>query len=217
MGRMSNISHFRLIVCLLSVAITACMPKVEEDEVVPVVTITSHAINGTSFEPYITLQGACPAGTYMMRVSVNGQEFSVGESQGLTMTAVSGIPVGTCSSGSWWINYPVSNPGVVRTITFKVKAKLNDGRSSLEWATRVVNYVPPSAGVAGFVVAAVGATTNAGVLSGVITLGPDAGDTLTVHSVGGEVAGGDSTSQPGNILTSPFAQLRSALHGVITE
>ena len=123
----SNITFKLLLLCLLTSAV-ACMPKVEEESVVPTVKLTSHATNGTTASMMkITLTGTCPSSTYIMRVLVNNKEYSVGQTNAQA-TANSGIPIGTCTKGVLSITYPVPNPSQARAITFKVKARLSDGR-----------------------------------------------------------------------------------------
>ncbi len=203
MGRVRIETIFRpLLLCFLAVAATACMPKVEEDEVIPTVVIKSHAINGNrATEMRIALTGSCPVSTYIMRVFVNNSEYSVGQSS-LAIVENSGVPVGTCANGVLSIDYPVPNPMVKRTITFKVKARLNDGRSSLDWAIRSVNYAPPVPELSGFAILSVG--------------GISSGSTLTMYGAGGEAYGGvgDEADAPGNILTSALATLRTGLFGL---
>lgn len=191
---------YLLLIFVLSTAV-ACMPKVEEDEIVPVVTISSAAVSGPSIDRKITLIGACPLGTYMMRVLGEGAEQSIGDATSSTWVVSSGTFVGWCRNGAFQLEYPVPNPASPRQITFRIKARLSDGRSSLDWAVRTVSYDAPVIGLPGYAIASVGATTNSGILQA-------AG--LMLHSIGGETAGN-------NILSSAQAQVRSGLHGIITE
>jgi hypothetical protein len=196
---------FKVLLFGLLMLTVSCMPKVEEEETVPVVKLTSSAVNGTTNTAMkITLLGTCPSSTYLMRVLVNNQESRIGQAN-TAAVANSGIPVGSCTKGTLTIVYPVPNPTLARSITFKVKAQLTDGRSSVEWAVRTVSYIPPSPGVPGFAVVAVG--------------GVSTGAGLTMHGSGGELAGGvgNQAGAPANVLTSTQTMLRSGLHGVLLE
>ena len=180
------------------------MPKVEEDEVVPTVTITSSATNGTTADMKITLLGTCPVGTYLMRVLINGGEFSVGDAAGTTAVAGSGKPIGTCSkAGTFSITYPVPDPLVSRAITFKIKARLTDGRSSLEWAVRTVNYTALSVATPGFAIGSVGSTANSGILTG---------GAYRLYSIGGEAVGHSA-----GVPSSGAGIIRPGLYGVLLE
>jgi hypothetical protein len=177
------------------------MPKVEEDEVVPVMTITSAAVSGASIDRKITVIGECPLGTYMMRVMIDNAEQGISDASPSTWNASSGTLIGWCRNGAFKIEYPVPNPLVGRNITFKMKARLSDGRSSLEWAVRTVAYSAPVIGLPGYAIASVGATLNSGILQA-------AG--IMMHSIGGESVGN-------NVQTSTQTEHRTGLHGIITE
>lgn len=198
---------FKTLLLGLLLITTACMPKVEEEEVVPVVKLTSHATTGTTnVAMKITLTGTCPISTYILKVLVNNVEYNISQSATVaTATANSGVPVGACTKGALTIVYPVPNPTIARSITFKVKAKQTDQRMSVNWATRTVNYVAPSVGVPGFAVISVGGiSTGAGVM---------------MHGAGGEPYGGigNEAGAPANVLTSAQTQMRSGLHGVMLD
>lgn len=202
MAQVRVISPFYLALLAALAVLSACMPKVEEDEVVPVVTIDSAAVSGISVDRKVTLTGKCPLGTYMMRVAIDATEHGISEASSSSWQASSGKPIGWCRNGAFQVDYPVPNPSAARQISFRIKARLADGRSSLEWAVRTVAYDAPVIGLPGMAIAAVGATTNSGILTA-------AG--ITMHSIGGEASGGP------NVLTSSQSELRSGLHGVITE
>lgn len=192
----------------LLLALAACMPKVEEDEVIPIVTISSHAISGSTTDMKIRIIGSCPSSTFLLRVMVDATEYSVGGPNPASYAAGSGIPTGSCSGGSFVIDYPVPNNTVSRAINFKVKARLNDGRSSVDWATRLVNYTAPTPASPGYAIGSVGSTNDSGVLTAASTI---TADTYSTYALGGEVAGNP------NLLDDGTTVLRSGLHGVILE
>lgn len=202
MANVRVFSPFYVLLGFVLLTSAACMPKVEEDEVVPVVTIDSAAVSGISTDRRVTLTGKCPLGTNILRVSAEAAEHGIGDAISNSWTASSGKPLGWCRNGAFQIDYPVPNPTTARQITFKIKARLNDGRSSLEWAVRTVAYDNPVLGAPGFAIGAVGATLNSGILQA-------AG--IMVHSIGGEAVGGP------NVQTSSQTELRSGVHAVITE
>lgn len=205
MVRIRNDTTFIVLLSSLLVLTISCMPKVEEESAVPVVKLTSAAVNGaTNPEMKISLSGTCPTSTYVMKVLISNQEFKIGQSSAST-AANSGTPVGSCSKGILSITYPVPNPTVMRSITFKVKAQLSDGRTSVNWATRTVSYVPPSPTVPGFAVLAVG--------------GISTGTGLLMHAAGGEPYGGvgDEINAPASVLTSSQAILKSGVHSIIID
>lgn len=199
MVHVNSYINIRFFFVLAVVALSAaCMPKVEEDDVVPIVSLDNSAISGSAnSEMKVVLTGKCPSSTQMLRIMINSAEYTVESLRSLSSpTSNSGIPVGSCSNGVLTIQYPVPNPTLSRTITFKVKARLADGRSSVEWATKVVNYTPPPPTVPGYAVLAVG--------------GIGTGTNVLMHGAGGEPA------SP-NVLTDAQTQLRTGLHGVITD
>lgn len=201
MGREWKTSHYKLMLLAVLSLMVSCMPKVEEEEIVPVVTLTSHDITGSNTNVVINLVGSCPVSTYVLRIQVNAGDWNVNNTA-QSMTAASGVPIGQCNNGTLLIQYPVPDPFTARPITFRVKARLTDGRSSEEWAIRLVNYVAPTPALPGFAITSVGNSMDGGILSaaGVVTL---------------LAAGGEPVSP--NILDSSQTQLRTGLHGVLLE
>ncbi len=142
------------------VGLVACMPKIENEDPVDSVVITGNDIVNVAGAARIHIYGTCPAQTKILKVMVDQSSFNVSSSSSIVDS--SGIPAGTCTNGSMTVTYPVSNPAQSRTIVFKIKAQMNDGRVSLYWAQISVNYAMPTTGVAGFAVTAGGASATGG-------------------------------------------------------
>lgn len=146
MGRIDRKPQLLALLLSSAFVLSACMPKIEEADIPANATLTADKTTGAApAEMKITLTGTCPPSSVRLRVLVAGTEYNVDQSTS-SLVANSGIPIGTCKNGILTINYPVPNPTVSRTITFKVKARLNDGRSSVTWATRDVRYYAPNVG-----------------------------------------------------------------------
>lgn len=171
-----------------------CMPKIENEDPVESVTITGNdIISPSAGNARIHIYGTCPQMTKNFKVSVDQDSYSVSSASGLVES--SGVPIGTCTNGAMVITYPVPNPATSRTISFKIKAQMNDGRISLYWAQANVNYALPVPAVKGFAVTSGGGSVTGG---------------------GDKVMGTTEIISP-IILNHPNLKVRSGLNGIIFD
>jgi hypothetical protein len=193
----------RFIKILLIVSfLVSCMAKMENEDVIDSVEITSHEIERNGQNAKIILHGTCPKYTSALKVNASTLSFDVVPSSMTNPSAWvegSGVPIGECNNGVLRVEYPVPNPTQSRVINFKVKAKMPDGKISLYAAIRDVDYSIPSQGIPGF------AVTSGGDFK--------ATDGITIHASVGIAHG----NVGGLIYGSANASLRSGLQGILYD
>ncbi len=176
------------------------MAKVEDEDAIDSVSITSHEIERNGGNSKIVLHGVCPKYTSELKILAASGNYDVFPSSMTNPSAwvdASGVPIGECNNGVLRIEYPVPNPFQPRIIPFKVKAKMPDGKISLYAALRDVDYSMAAEALPGF------AVTSGGVFG--------VGGGLTVHASAGIVYG-----RTGDLLiTTPNLTLRSGLQGIL--
>lgn len=188
----------RIYILFSVIALTACMPKIQNEAPVESAELLSHEIfrySGT--EAKIVLHGTCPITTKEFRISAEETSHSV-TSTSASLVDGSGIPIATCTAGVLLIEYPVPNPTTARIVPFKVKVKTNDGRLSVYWAKLNVNYSLPVPNISGFAVTSGGADVTGG-------------GTTRLHGSAGEPAGVPM------VIDGTGIKLRSGLHGVLFD
>jgi hypothetical protein len=192
--RLNNIAKS---ICAL-LLLAGCMAKVENEDVIEGVEITSHDIERDGGNVKVTLHGTCPKSSTALKMDVDSTLFDVIPSSMTTYVDGSGVPVGNCVNGVLTVEYPVPNPTQQpRIIKFKVKAKMNDGKISLYAALRDVDFALPAENLAGFEV-------NSG--GGFETTGA-----ITIHASAGTVA-----SRPGSyLIPGGTGNLRAGLQGLL--
>lgn len=209
MGHFIFKSHFSkvlrgIFVFSMFILFSACMPKVEEGSDVDDITITSHDIERSGSNAKVILHGTCPTTTDSYRVNVEEVGWDVYSPLITALVEGSGQPIGTCTAGVLNIQYPVPRPSEGRTISFRVKAKLSDGKLSLYPALRDVLYELPTVGVPGFMVAAGGAFETTGA--------------VTVHASIGIAHAYVPTASTGTLLVpGSSASLRAGLQGLLYD
>lgn len=192
----------RFIYISMSVLLISCMAKVENEDVIESVEITSHEIERTGLNAKIILHGVCPRYVNALKINAEAGGHDVVPSSMTNPTAwveASGVPIGECNAGVLRIEYPVPNPLTGRMINFKVKAKMADGKISLYAALRDVDYSIPTESLPGYAVTSGGAFEG----SSGITVHASAG--IAYGRVGGLVASG------------PNATLRMGLQGILYD
>jgi hypothetical protein len=175
------------------------MAKVENEDVVQSVEITSHEIERTGPNSKIILHGICPKYTSVLKINVNSAGFDVSPASMLNYVADSGTPVGECNNGVLLIEYPVPNPQTARIISFKVKSKMQDGKISLYAAMRDVDYSIPAENLPGY------AVTSGGAFEG--------SSGITINSSAGLVAGRSNQI----VISGANATLRAGLQGILYD
>ncbi len=127
------------------------MAKVENEDAIESVEITSHTIYRDGTHAKIVLQGSCPKSSAALKIDVDATLYDAVPGSLTTYAEDTGIPVGECVNGVLTIDYPVPNPeNQPRIIKFKVKSKMKDGKVSLYAALRDVEYVKPGETLAGY-------------------------------------------------------------------
>lgn len=184
---------------LTTIFLIGCMAKVEDEDVIDSVSITSHEIERTGSNAKIILHGVCPKYTSALKINAANAGFDVIPSSMTNPSAwveQSGVPIGECNNGILRVEYPVPNPFQSRIISFKIKAKMPDGKISLYAALRDVDYSMAAENLPGYAVTSGGGFATTG---------------LTVHASAGIVHG-----RLGNVLVSaPNATLRAGLQGIL--
>lgn len=184
--------------------ISACMPKVEEPTAMEDITITSHEIERNGPNAKIILHGTCPMATDSYRVNVEELGWDVYSPLITAWSEGSGQPVGTCTNGVLNIQYPVPRPEESRMVSFRVKAKMADGKLSMYPAMRDVPYELPSLGAPGFAVTSGGAFETTG--------------SVTIHASAGIVHSYNPTPSTGTLVVpGASASLRAGLQGIIFD
>lgn len=187
---------------LMSVFLISCMAKVENEDVIDSVEITSHEIERNGPNAKIILHGVCPKYTSVLKINAETNGFDVTPSSMTNPSAwveASGVPIGECNNGVLRVEYPVPNPSQSRIIPFKVKAKMPDGKISLYAAMRDVDFSIPTESMPGF------AVTSGGAFEG--------SSGITVHASAGIVHG-----RVGNLnVTGASASLRAGLQGILYD
>lgn len=192
----------RLLCLSMSLFLISCMAKVENEDVIDSVEITSHEIERSGPNSKIILHGVCPKYTSALKTNIGSIGFDILPSSMTNPSAWvegSGVPIGECNNGVLRVEYPVPNPDTARVIAFKVKAKMPDGKISLYAAMRDVDYSIPKENLPGFAVVSGGAFEGS---SG-----------ITIHASAGIVAG-----RVGQIIISGAnATLRDGLQGILYD
>lgn len=192
----------RLLSISMSLFLISCMAKVENEDVIDSVEITSHEIERSGINSKIILHGVCPKYTSQLKINVEAGGYEVVPSSMTNPAAYvagSGVPIGECNNGVLRIEYPVPNPRTSRLVPFKVKAKMPDGKISLYAALRDVDYSIPSENLPGFAVTSGGAFEGA---SG-----------ITVHASAGIAYNRNGTLN----VTGASATLRAGLQGILYD
>ncbi len=194
---MERIRGRHLIILLALAFLTACMPKIQNEDPVASPELLSHEIlrySGTLAK--VLLHGTCPITTKEFRISAEDISHTVASTSASLLDS-SGVPVAKCTNGVLLIEYPVPNPTAARVIPFKVKVKTNDGRLSMYWSKLNVNYAMPLPNISGFAVTSGGADVTGGTKRVLGSAGEPAGVPLEIN--GGAI------------------KLRSGLHGVLFD
>lgn len=197
--------HSKFFILLASMLLaSACMPKVEEGGDVEDVIITSHEIERNGTNAKVILHGTCPKATDSYRVNVEEIGWDVYSPLITAWSEGSGQPVGTCTNGVLNIQYPVPRPDESRMISFRVKAKMADGKLSMYPAIRDVLYNMPSLSAPGFAVTSGGAFETTG--------------SVTIHASAGIVHSYNPTPSTGMLVVPGVsASLRAGLQGIIFD
>jgi hypothetical protein len=178
------------------------MAKVENEDVIDSIEITSHEIERNGGNAKIILHGVCPRYTDILKVNVETHGYDVTPSSMTNPSAwveSSGVPIGECLNGVLTVEYPVPNPMQGRIIPFKLKAKMPDGKISLYAALRDVDYSIPIQNIPGYAVTSGGAFEGSG--------------GLTIHGSAGIVFG-----KVGNLIVSGGSvTLRAGLQGILYD
>lgn len=189
----------RLVCISMSLFLISCMAKVENEDVIESVEITSHEVVRSGLDAKIVLHGVCPVYTSILKINVDSAAFDVTPASMGAFVGSSGIPVGECNNGVLRIEYPVPTPASPRLISFKVKAKMADGKISLYAALRDVDYTIPAENLPGY------AVTSGGAFEG--------SSGITIHGSAGIVAGRSNEI----IISGASATLRAGLHGILYD
>lgn len=191
-----------LLCITMSLFLISCMAKVENEDMIDSVKITSHEIERDGVNTKIILHGICPKYTSTLKINSETKGHDVvpsSMSNPAAYVAASGVPIGECNNGVLRIEYPVPNPRVTRIIPFKVKAKMADGKISLYAALRDVDYSIPAETLPGY------AVTSGGAFEG--------SSGITVHASAGIVYNRANTI----MVTGADATLRAGLHGILYD
>ncbi len=186
----------------LALSLISCMAKVENEDVIESVEITSHEIERSGANAKIILHGVCPRYTSTLKINSGASSYDVvpsSMSDPAAYVAASGVPIGECNNGVLRVEYPVPNPGTARIIPFKVKAKMADGKISLYAAIRDVDFSIPLETLPGF------AVTSGGAFEG--------SSGITVHASAGIVFNRNDSI----IITGASATLRAGLQGILYD
>lgn len=192
----------RILCISMSLFLISCMAKVENEDVIDSVEITSHEIERDGPNAKVILHGVCPRYTSVLKINVESSGHDVSPSSMSNPSAYvagSGVPIGECNNGVLRVEYPVPNPGTSRVIPFKVKAKMPDGKISLYAALRNVDYAIPTESLPGFAVVSGGAFEGS---SG-----------ITVHASAGIVYNRNNAIT----ITGANANLRAGLQGILYD
>jgi hypothetical protein len=190
---------FRFLCISMSLFLISCMAKVENEDVIESVTITSHEIVRSGPSAKVILHGVCPKYTTVLKITIGASGFDVTPASISGYVPDSGVPVGECNAGILTIEYPVPNPQQARVIPFKVKAKMPDGKISLYAALRDVDYSIPPDNLPGY------ALTSGGAFEG--------SSGITIHGSAGLVAGRANEI----VITGASATLRAGLQGILYD
>lgn len=192
----------RILCITMSMFLISCMAKVENEDVIDSIEITSHEIERDGPNAKVILHGVCPRYTSVLKINAESSGYDVTPSSMTNPSAYvagSGVPIGECSNGVLRVEYPVPRPGSSRIIPFKLKAKMPDGKISLYAALRKVDYSIPSETLPGY------AVTSGGAFEG--------SSGITVHASAGVVFNRSNTLT----LTGASATLRAGLQGILYD
>lgn len=186
----------------MTIFLVSCMAKVENEDVIDSIEITSHEIERNGPNAKIILHGICPKYTDILKINVETHGYDITPSSMSNPSAWaegSGVPIGECANGVLTVEYPVPNPSQGRIIPFKLKAKMPDGKISLYAALRDVDYSIPAENLPGF------AVTSGGFFG--------FSNGITLHGSAGIVYGKVGTV----IVSSASATLRAGLQGILYD
>jgi len=186
----------------MSLFLISCMAKVENEDVIDSVEITSHEIERNGPNAKVILHGVCPRYTSVLKINAESSGYDVTPSSMTNPSAyveASGVPIGECNNGVLRVEYPVPRPGSARIIPFKLKAKMPDGKISLYAALRNVDYSIPAENLPGY------AVTSGGAFEG--------SSGITVHASAGIVFNRNNSLS----VSGASATLRAGLQGILYD
>ena len=187
----------------LVVLLTACMPKIEEEEALTNVSLDAYSITGVGSSSRVVISGKCPISTYLLRILIGStEEYSVNTSSVSSADYGSGVPVAACTHGNLRIEYSPPSPDNPRDVDFGVKARGADGKSSDKWVRIHVKYVPRAGAVPGFAITFAGGTSSS--------------TSSVMYAAGGESSSASPNGvKAGNVLSSAVQFLYNGLYGVL--
>ncbi len=178
-----------------------CMPKIEDDLGIEKLLVTNHNVDKVnSSDTDIVISGTYPSDVTKIYIAIDNEPYT--EVSISAAARALGVPTAVFSNGTFTIRYPVPNPQVSRTITFKIRGGNSEGRQG-DIQLYAVNYNKPNTAIPGFAIVSTG---------GLVSMGAN----FVMTSVGQTVSPYRSPASANGVeVDSPSIKLQYGVIGVL--